>query len=245
MQAIIDVVFPVFAIMLTGYLLGHFKVLGEASSEALNRFVYFVALPALFFISLARAPISEVFYWPMLIAFGGGMAITFALAVLVAHFAFPGSFGAKGMSGIAAIFSNTGYMGLPLLLLIYGDAGLLPGIVTSIMTGVVAMALATAILEIETSGRGRVGVLAGRVVLGVIKSPLLIAAIAGLLVAWAGFELPKAVQTFSDLLAAAAGPSALFAIGLFVAGRSFERGIGEAAWIVLVKVLVHPTTATT
>ena len=39
MQAIFDVVLPVFGIMLAGYLSGRFKVLGEASSEALNRFV--------------------------------------------------------------------------------------------------------------------------------------------------------------------------------------------------------------
>ena len=240
MQAIIDVVFPIFAIMLTGYLLGRFKVLGEASSDALNKFVYFVALPALFFISLARTPIVEVFYWPMLFAFGGGMAVTFLIALLIAWLAFPGSFGSKGMSGIAAIFSNTGYMGLPLLLLLYGDDGLLPGIITTVMTGVVAMALATAILEIDASGPRSIAVLAFRVVVGVFKSPLLLSALAGLMVAWTGTELPKAIQTFSDILGAAAGPSALFAIGLFVAGRSFHRGFVEAGWIVLLKVLVHP-----
>ena len=48
---------PVFGIILAGYLCGRFRVLGEASSEALNRFVYFLALPALFFISMARVPV--------------------------------------------------------------------------------------------------------------------------------------------------------------------------------------------
>jgi predicted permease len=55
MSAVFNVVLPVFAIMLAGYLAGRFRVLGEPSSEALNRFVYFVALPALFFISMARS----------------------------------------------------------------------------------------------------------------------------------------------------------------------------------------------
>src|SRR3546814_13858050 len=50
MGPILNVVFPIFAIMAAGYAAGHFAILGKESSEALNRFVYFIALPALFFV---------------------------------------------------------------------------------------------------------------------------------------------------------------------------------------------------
>jgi predicted permease len=46
MLVILDVVVPVFGVILAGWLCGRFGLLGEACSEALNRFVYFVALPA-------------------------------------------------------------------------------------------------------------------------------------------------------------------------------------------------------
>ena len=55
MTTIVNVVLPVFAIMLAGYLAGRFRLLEDASSEALNRFVYYGAIPALFFVSLASA----------------------------------------------------------------------------------------------------------------------------------------------------------------------------------------------
>ena len=246
MQAILDIAFPIFAIMLAGYLSGLFKILGEASSEALNKFVYFVALPALFFVSLARAPLDEVFYWPFLLAFCGGMFATMLLAIVTAQVFFGGSLATKGMNGISAVFSNTGYMGVPLLLLLYGVEGLLPGIVTTVITGVVLMGLATSIFEIDSTGTENIGrgprllTLTGQVIQGVVKSPLLLSAAAGLLVAALDMALPKAVQNFCDILGAAAGPSALFAIGLFMASRPLRRGMAEATWISLLKLVVQP-----
>ena len=53
MEPIFNVVLPVFAIILTGYACGRLGVLGPASSEAINKFVYFVALPVLLFFSMA------------------------------------------------------------------------------------------------------------------------------------------------------------------------------------------------
>ena len=240
MQAIFDVVLPVFGIMLAGYLSGRFKVLGEASSEALNRFVYFVALPALFFVSLARVELAEVFQWSFLMAFGGGLVATFILAFVVARIAFGGGLGTIGMNAVSSVFSNTGYMGIPLLLLLYGQEGLLPGIITSVITGVVVIGMATVLLEVDRGGGvGPLRVML-KVLAGVSKSPLLLAALAGLLVAGSGLTLPRALTTFCDILGAAAGPCALFAIGLFMVSASLKSGLPEVCWVTALKLIVQP-----
>src|SRR3546814_11255231 len=59
------------------------------------------------------------------------------LAVAVAKYAFPNRLGALGLAGLSAIFSNTGYMGIPLLMLAFGEAGMLPAIITTILNGAV------------------------------------------------------------------------------------------------------------
>jgi len=240
MTPILNVVLPVFAIMLAGYLAGRFRLLGDASSEALNRFVYFVALPALFFISMSRVPISEAFNWPFLAAFGGGMLATFALGLAVAAFAFPNRLGALGLHGLSATFSNTGYLGIPLLLIAYGDAATLPGIISTVMNGTLVIALGTAIVEIDLNRGGGFLQILRHVAVGVFKSPLVISASAGLLMSVAGLEAPVFVATFCDLLGAAVGPCALFAIGLFMVGRSFTAGAAEVGWLVLLKLVVQP-----
>ena len=47
MDALINVVLRVFGIILTGYLAGRFEALGPDSAAALNRFVFYFALPAI------------------------------------------------------------------------------------------------------------------------------------------------------------------------------------------------------
>lgn len=240
MEPIVNVVLPVFAIMLAGYLSGRAGLLGEASSQALNGFVYYIALPALFFVSMARVPVEDVLHLPFLMAFGGGMLATFGIALLVATFVFPNRTGALSLHGMSAIFSNTGYMGIPLLVIAFGEAGKLPGIISTVLTGVVTMGVITAILEVDlTEDSGPLTALRNAVV-GVVKSPLVMSAAAGLLYSGLDLTLPRPLETFCDLLGASAGPAALFAIGLFMVGKSFTAGMGEVGWVVFLKLLVQP-----
>jgi predicted permease len=126
------------------------------------------------------------------------------------------------------------------VLLIYGEAGLLPGIITTVITGVVVIAMATVILEIDANTRLGFFAVAGRVLVGVLRSPLLLSALGGLAVSGLGLELPRPVQTFCDFLGAAAAPCALFAIGLFMVDTSLRTGLTEVGWIALLKLILQP-----
>jgi len=57
-QAILNVAFPIFGVILTGYLAGHWRILGGEATTALNAFVSYFALPVLFFGTLARTPVA-------------------------------------------------------------------------------------------------------------------------------------------------------------------------------------------
>jgi hypothetical protein len=83
MRAILDVILPVFAIILTGYLAGRIKLLGPDSSEALNKFCYWFALPPVLFLGPARVPLDQVFNLPFIATFMGGVGITWAIALVV------------------------------------------------------------------------------------------------------------------------------------------------------------------
>jgi predicted permease len=240
MTAILNVVLPVFSIMLAGYLAGRSGLLGEASSEALNRFVYYVALPALFFVSLSRSGAGEAINWSFIAALGGGFLATFVLALSVARLAFPDRLAALGLHGMSAVFSNTGYMGIPLLITAFGDFGKLPAIIGTVMTGAVIMPLIVVIIELDL-GRGAAPIaVLRRVALAVARNPLVLSSAAGLLLSLVGLPLPQPVATFCNIMGAAAGPCALFSIGLFMVGRSLRAGLGEVGWLVLLKLVVQP-----
>lgn len=238
--AVLDVVLPIFGIILAGYLCGRSGLLGQASSEALNRFVYFVALPALFFVSMARVPAAEVLNLPFLAAFGGGVLIVSLLALPVSTAVFRNGLGASGLHALSGTFANTGYMGIPLLVTAFGPEAALPAIIATVLNGAVVMAIGIAVIEADLArGRG-----AARIILdiagGVAKSPLVLSAAAGIAASAVGLPLPKPLVTFCDILGAAAPPAALFAIGLFMVGRGITTGLGEVSWLTALKLVVQP-----
>lgn len=242
MEPIVNIVLPVFAIMASGYAAGRLGLLGPASSQALNGFVFWCALPALFFGSMAQVRTAEIFNIPYLIAYGGSALATFAFALAIAAFAFPNRFGGLTMHALSAIFSNTGYMGIPLLQIAFGDAGTLPGVIATVLNGAVIIGIGIVLLEADRPGI-RWQRIAGDALLGLMKSPLIVSAAAGLAWSTTGLGLAEPVVAFTSLLGAAAGPCALFAMGLFMVGKSFTAGLGEVTWVTLLKLLVMPAVA--
>lgn len=242
MEAFLTVALPVFGIIAAGYAVGRAGILGQDSTAALNGFVFYVALPALFFLSLSRTPVEEVMNLPYLAAVIGGQAGVFALALAVAAVAFPGRFGGQGLNAIAAIFSNTGYMGIPLLITAFGAQGTLPAIIATVVNGALMIAIGTAVLEVDRSrerGQGALSI-ARDALLGVATNPLVLSALAGIGWSMAGLPLPAALETFTDLLGAAAGPCALFAMGLFLVSQKITSGLPEVVWVTALKLVAHP-----
>ncbi|MEK7820878.1 MAG: AEC family transporter [Pseudomonadota bacterium] len=240
MAPVVNVVFPVFALILVGYLAGRFRLLGDASSEALNRFVYYVALPAMFFASLARLRPAEIFDLPFIAAYGGGQIAVFVAAFVAARWLFRHGSSEASLFAMGGVFGNSGYMGIPLALIAFGPEGTLPAILATVFKSTVTIAAVT--ILIETDPRRRTGDShALRDAAGaVFRSPLVMSAVGGILWSLTGFGVAKPVGAFLDLLAAAAGPCALFAIGLFLVGKPVRQGLGEVGTITAVKLILHP-----
>lgn len=231
-------VFPLIAVMLSGFLVGRFNLLPENGSTVISRFVFLVAMPAFIFISLADIPVKDFFNWTYLAVLGGGMLATYLLAIIVARYVFTDSLTAHSLHALTAMFASTAYIGLPLILILFGEAGLVPGIIGAVITGAVFMPLTIILIEVD---RGRTG---GKVVaasaVAVMQSPLLIATVAGLLISASGVGVAAPVAGFFQLLGDAFIPCALFSAGLFVSRCSVKGEIKEISWLVFAKLLLHP-----
>lgn len=242
MGALINVVLPVFGIILTGYLAGRFEALGPESAAALNRFVFYFALPCALFIFTARAPIDKIFNWPFIGAFVGGALLTLLIALIVGRLWFHHhDVPTLSMVGLTAGWGNYGYMGLPLLLTAYGPDGALPAIVSTFSVFILLVASAIALLEgTRASGPSTLHVaayLAGTL----LRNPLIISPLLGLLFSTSALPLPKVASNYLDLMAAAVSPAALFALGLSLVGHKLIGNVGQVIWLALLKAVVNPT----
>jgi predicted permease len=245
MGVVLEVALPVFGLILVGYLAGKGRILGEASSFALNQFVYWFSLPAVLFLSLARRPLAEVFNLPFIGAFLGGMLVTYALGWVIGMAVRREAQSVHSMQALTGCFSNTGYMGIPLFLAAFGADRLLPALIATVIMSAVMVGLAVIAIELSGGGPGGgrglgLGGALADVAKALSRNPLILSSLGGLAWNLLGLGVPKPLATFCDLLGAAAGPGALFAIGLFLAGRPLVAEWREVAWLAALKLAVQP-----
>src|SRR5260221_6160277 len=189
MHALLNVALPVFGIILAGYVVGRLQLLGAHGSQVLNGFAFYVALPALLVVAMARVPVSDVLNGPFIAAYVGGTALTFVVAIVGGRALFAGAPIERTMMGLTAVFANTGYMGVPLFLAAFGSARALPAIIGMVLMSTVTMSAGIVLIELGLSrSAGRLQ-LALRLARALITNPLVVAPALGLGISAAGLAL--------------------------------------------------------
>lgn len=243
MQAIFNVAVPIFGVILVGYLAGYWRILGSEATGALNAFVSYFALPVLFFGTLARTPVRTVLDPTLIAGFGLVVVATFAVGMISTRLASRGGLAAMSLQGIASSWGNVGYMGVPLCLAAFGEAGLPPAMLAVIVTAVVSMVFGVMLIELEVAaGQGPVKTFL-RAAFNVARNPLPMSIALGIAASALDVPVPVPVEKWVDLMGAAAAPCALFAIGLFLADKSIKSGLAEAGLATLIKLLLQPLLA--
>jgi len=240
MAPILEVVLPIFAIIFAGYVVGRRGLLGDASSEALNGFVYYVALPVLLFYAMARVKPETIFDLPFLAAYLGGSVIAFILAFAVSRLIFRHGQAEGALFGMSAVFGNTGYMGIPLALIAFGEQGQVLSVIATATQGLIWVPVVLILIEGSMQGGGGTATRIAKIARGVALNPMIAAPAVGIAWSFSGVALPTPVANFCSVLGAAAGPCALFSLGLFLVGKPVSEGIVEVAGMVVFKLLVYP-----
>lgn len=239
MDLVVTAVMPIFALILSGYVCGHTGILGPSATDSLNRFVVWLALPAMLFQAMAQIRPGDSGHWSFVAAFGGGMMITYGLSF------WPGRgtgrrLADKSIEGLDAAYANTGFLGIPLGLALFGP-DVLPIVIVSVLLTVCALfAVSIALIEFDLqTGSGWRPVLV-KVGWSLLCNPLLLAPLLGAAFAATGLQLPVPVLHFTTLLGGAASPCALVTIGLFLSQRHEGSQVGTVARLVGLKLLVQP-----
>ena len=148
MIAILQVVLPIFGLILAGYVGRRSHCLGEAASFELNRFVVWLALPSLLFKATATATWAELWQPGFVISVCVGCVAVFAVTVLLRlrqlrHLA------DASIDGLSAAYANTGFLGIPLCALVLGDEGLVPAIIATLIVACALFAVGIVLVEIS------------------------------------------------------------------------------------------------
>jgi malonate transporter and related proteins len=235
-----DLVLPVFAVIVTGWLAGWLGYISRSLANGLVHFAYNVAMPALLFVTVAQEPAGNLLEWRFLMAFGGGSTLCFALVFLAVHIAWGRDLASSTIQGMTAAMTNTGFVALPILHSIYGQPAVLPAAIATVFVAAV-MFPATVIL-LESEGRGRRGPSASAVVLlkHIVLNPMVLSTLVGLAWAITGWPIPAPIAAYLNIFAAALTPCALFAIGLGLSVEGIRSKLAASIALAVVKLVVMP-----
>lgn len=235
------IVLPVFALIFVGWVARRFHLLGPHAAREINRFVVYLALPALLFDIVSRARLAEIWQPAFMATFGLGCLLVFVLTFFLR------SKGGRSLpdaaiDALGASYANTGFMGFPLALAVFGPAALAPTLIAAILTVCVLFAVAIIVIEVGLQTEKRLAPLCWKVGKSLLRNPLLVAPTLGAVFPVTELAVPEVLGGFVKLLGAAASPCALVALGLFLAEkRDAPRSEGAAAGMLIAcKLLLHP-----
>ncbi|WP_170605707.1 AEC family transporter [Ruegeria arenilitoris] len=228
---------PFFAIIGLGYWAGRSRFFTEEATAYLTKFVFYFALSAMLFRFAATLPFAEIFNGRLVLGYLLGTMAVYLVATLVAWLRGLDIPTAAVEAQCAAI-GNVGFLGLPMLALLYSEAAIGPVMLALAVDLVVFSSL---IVILINGGRdGRLTIRTFRmIVIGLFKNPMILSISAGLI--WSALEIPvpSPLSDFLVILGGAATPGALFAIGASLASKSAER-VQIAAWLSFCKLVLHP-----
>lgn len=238
-MTIAALVLPVFAVILSGWIAGASGYLPRSLSGPLIQFAYNVAMPALVFLTIADERLEKLLEWGFIAAFGGGSLLCFAVVYAVARIGWHRGGGSSALIGASAAMTNTGFVALPVLQVLYGARGVLAAAVATVLVAVLMFPPLIALLERDRDMAGdRRGVCS--LVRMILVNPLIISTVAGLVWSLSGLPLPAPFRDFVRIFGDTLTGCALFSIGLGFSLSGLRHDWRISLTLSLVKLVVVP-----
>ena len=244
---ILLVTFPFFALVLAGYIAARRRMLPLDAIPGLNSFVLYFALPCLLYRFGSTTPLAQLL--------DASLFLTYLLcALILVGFVVAASMNRRigwndaAFGALVAVFPNTGFMGVPLLVALLGAAAAGPVIVTLVVDLVITSSLCIALSRLDGADEHGVARATKNALMGMLANPMPWAILLGALASAIQLVLPKPVMQTIGLLADAASPVALFTIGAVLARSQMLAAAHEHAPIPLrdyvpvafAKLILHP-----
>jgi len=233
----LQIVLPIFALIAMGAIAGAVGLVSDRAADGLSEFVFVIAIPILLFRTLATAPAPEAQPWGYWGAYFGALAAVWMLTAAMARRGFGLAGPEVPILSFTTVQANTVFIGIPLILQVYGEAGATPMFLLIAIHLPVTMTVATLLVERAAGGSGDpIHAMLRKLLL----HPILVGIMAG--VAWrlTGLPLPAFAAASTKLMADAAAPAALFALGMTLKRYGLGAPPRLVAAVAVLKLGVQP-----
>lgn len=241
----VETVLPIFALIALGWVLAATGMLSRNAGAGLSEFAAKVGLPILIFKTIAAAEMTAAAPWRLWMCYFPGAFVAWTAGHAFARLVLKRDPHTSVIAGIGSAFANTAFVGLPLAQRAYGEHGVL---IVSLLLAVhmpIMMAAATILMErAERITKGGDGRSPFRVMLQIVanvgRQPIIIGIVSGTLFRMTGLVMPEMVDKPIRLIAQAASPVMLFALGMSLWAHGVRGEVATAVASTSFKLLLMP-----
>lgn len=240
MLAILGLIAPLFGLIVLGYISGRLRKIPEQGLAWLNFFVVYISLPALFFLLLSRTPFEQFYHVAFLSRTTLATFLIFALCFWIARQLRRESIKVCAIQGFGGAYGNIGYLGPPMAIAAFGPEAAVPVALIFCLDNTMHFVFAPLLMAVGGNRKTAQLQLLLNIIRSIATHPFILATAAGMLGAWFRYVPPVPIESMLTMLSNAAAPCALFAMGVTAAMRPLKRVPVELAYLVPVKLIVHP-----
>ncbi|MGB7319614.1 MAG: AEC family transporter [Planktotalea sp.] len=242
MQALIDVILPVFLVVGFGYVLVWRKFLNDLAIDGIMKFAQQVAVPCLLFNALAHIDLNTGFDPALLFSFYTGAGTCFALGLIGARYVFNRSWEDSVAIGFCALFSNSVLLGLAITERAYGTDALAGNYAIIAMHSPFCYGLGITVMEVVRAREAGTAMtrLPATVLKAMFSNVLIVAITLGFLFNISGLSVPGVAQGALDMMVRTALPTALFALGGILYRYRPEGDLRVILFVCALSLLLHP-----
>ncbi len=230
---------PLFMLAMLGYALIRWAHWPTSLAKALNHFVFTLALPAMLFRMMSDFSSLPEIDVRLLLAFFGSCLIVFVIGRVIAARFFQLDGVSASIFALGGIFSNNVMLGLPIAKMTLGESAVPAVALVLVFNALILWTLVT--ISVEWSRQGAVSVRGfTRLFKSVLTNPIILAILSGALCGVGRIPIPTVIDIPLAMIAQAAVPMALIALGLGLAEYKVREGWRISAMICILKLIVQP-----
>ncbi|WP_299590645.1 AEC family transporter [uncultured Tateyamaria sp.] len=240
MQALLEVILPVFVVIGFGYVAVWRGFFTSQGVDALMKFSQNFAIPCLLFMAIANLDLQASLDIRLLASFYVGAASGFAVGTAAAFYLFKRNIEDSIAIGFCCLFSNSVLLGLAINERAYGPDALAGAYTIIAFHSPFCYGLGITAMEIARNRGQSPLVMVRGVARAMFRNVLVLAIIAGFVVNLGGIPLPGVLRDGLDLVIRAALPTALFALGGVLIQYKPEGDARVIAMVCAVSLILHP-----
>ncbi|MBR3369032.1 MAG: AEC family transporter [Rhodobacteraceae bacterium] len=240
MQALANVILPVFLIIGFGYVARWRNLLTDSHVDGVVLFTQNFAIPCLLFVAIARLDLGQEFDLRLLASFYAGAIICFALGFTGARWLFGRDWEDCVAIGFVALFSNSLLLGLPITERAYGSDALAANFAIIAVHSPICYGIGITAMELVRNRGGRLRDTGARVLKAMFRNALVIGIMLGFIVNLTGLPIPGVMDQALDMMVRAALPAALFGLGGVLYRYRPEGDLRTIGFVVALSLIVHP-----